>query len=1369
MLAATLGVGCDGQSSARQRDEPRDVKPPRVRLVQPVAGATAAPLNAVVRVIFSESVEPTSITPESFTLEQAGNTLAATRSVDANSAVLTPDAPLEPATEYRVALTTAVADSAGNSLAGDFSWSFTTGTDADLTGPSVVLVRPADGVRGVAVETAVRLTFDEPLDPTTASAQSVRLGSESSQVQATLSYAADTQTVTLTPAAELDFNTTYSLSASTAITDAVGNPMASEFTSQFSTRTEVDTAPPTVVSTTPAAGAQAVREDTSLRVEWNEPLDASTVNATNVTLTNATEATIEGAVAYDSDSLSIRFEPTAPLELLQTYTLTVRAIADTSGNVLASPFTAEFSVRGERGELCTNGADDDSDGQTDCWDPVCEVSQVCAPPVISDFSASTSFAAPEQVVDLSFAAEGASEMVLKPDGTVFAATATGAAVTPFPAGAPERSVWYRLQGHAAGLEGPRATLDWTYTVDGAPESNTSITAIAARREGGWIVGGHTTSASRTRSFLAALGPQGGEQWYTPLDTNNGGAVVVTGVAQDASGTIYVSGHGSGALAWGEEAIELSSAPFLAALSPAGTPRWLEVLDAATHAHPGGRVAALPGGGAVLCGRVNAERPVVFNAGASDAIELAPQHKAVFVARFSETGRAAWARLAAEAPSTTGVPACDDIEITAAGAVYVAAGTDAGVAVYGPGAPNPKEGRVALVKLDAAGRYQWARVMDAESRSGATAVALTNKDSVWLAGDYAGEVTPEGGDSIVQSDGAGRNDTDIFLVGYDSAGGFIKATSLAGNTGEERVLALDAWPDARLALVGTTNSDLVLGARRRAIADRDVFIASFNQDLTPGFLYASGLAGGDAATAAAVSAQGDVAYGGAFVGSGRIQIGYRGEDVQTNANTGLLVSVTQANVSYLEIRPAGARTLTSVYTDSAEAFGGLIAPRAIDTRHDGSAWVGVYLSAPTLVGETMYDPADGTGLVLRVERDGSIRAVHQLAAEIHGIAAMPDGSYVVGGHFDATVDFDTSANGEAIRQAAGGLDAFMARYAADGALRWVTTATGSGDVLLNSLDRHRNGDLLISGAFANTAAFGQEANEQTVTTSGASDPFDAYLARYADDGTLQWVTRDGGAEQDQPGVAAFAPNGDAYWIFGFRGEVDTFSAVGFDRLLSRRAGATGARLWARHVASAESSDQTSGVSQLLPLPDGGVAAVGGFQAPSLVLNSGADDATELTRGGSADGFVAVWEGNGALRWVQQGKGTTSGVASMGAIARGREGSLLVGGAVQTESPDAPVVFGATQPNETAITTTQFADAFVAKYTLGDGQLQWLDVWQGSRNEGVDTWQRGPSGALWALGTYQADITVGSGAGALSEMETVGQLTDRNLFVVRYYDR
>jgi hypothetical protein len=102
-----------------------DTTPPTVTGMAPADGAADVPLDTSVSVTFSEPVDPATVTASSF-LVAGSQPVQGTLSVNGSTVTFDPAESFSPSTLHTVTITTDVRDLAGNQLASDAGWSFTT-------------------------------------------------------------------------------------------------------------------------------------------------------------------------------------------------------------------------------------------------------------------------------------------------------------------------------------------------------------------------------------------------------------------------------------------------------------------------------------------------------------------------------------------------------------------------------------------------------------------------------------------------------------------------------------------------------------------------------------------------------------------------------------------------------------------------------------------------------------------------------------------------------------------------------------------------------------------------------------------------------------------------------------------------------------------------------------------------------------------------------------------------------------------------------------------------------------------------------------------------------------------------------------------
>ena len=126
MILTAAALGCSGGGGGGGGGG-SDTTPPQVDTVAPANGTTDITLDVDISATFNEAMDGTTINLTSMTISPA---VAGSVAYDATAqrATFNPTAALTASTTYTVTITTACTDTAGNAMAADYVWSFTTGT-----------------------------------------------------------------------------------------------------------------------------------------------------------------------------------------------------------------------------------------------------------------------------------------------------------------------------------------------------------------------------------------------------------------------------------------------------------------------------------------------------------------------------------------------------------------------------------------------------------------------------------------------------------------------------------------------------------------------------------------------------------------------------------------------------------------------------------------------------------------------------------------------------------------------------------------------------------------------------------------------------------------------------------------------------------------------------------------------------------------------------------------------------------------------------------------------------------------------------------------------------------------------------------------
>jgi hypothetical protein len=318
-----------------------DVTAPMVSFTDPVDEAVGVPVNKKIAATFSEAMAPLTVTTATFTLRQGTTPVLGTVAYAGVTAIFTPVEDLETDTIYTATVWMEATDLAGNEMAADFSWTFTTSAVPDVTAPMVSSTDPMDEAVDVPVNKTIAAIFTEVMNPLTISTATFTLvDGEMTPVLGLVSYAG--VTATFNPLTDLDPLTTYTATVLMEASDLAGNGMAGDFVWTFTTGEEPDATEPMVISTDPLDEEEDVPVNTKVAATFSESMNPLTITTATFTLRQGTTAVL-GTVVYVG--VTATFTPVADLEPLTTYTATVwMDVADLAGNTLAADYVWTFTT-----------------------------------------------------------------------------------------------------------------------------------------------------------------------------------------------------------------------------------------------------------------------------------------------------------------------------------------------------------------------------------------------------------------------------------------------------------------------------------------------------------------------------------------------------------------------------------------------------------------------------------------------------------------------------------------------------------------------------------------------------------------------------------------------------------------------------------------------------------------------------------------------------------------------------------------------------------------------------------------------------------------------------------------------------------------
>jgi len=206
---------------------------PFVNSTDPVNSATGVALNRMIVAEFSEPMEQSTITALTFTLKQGSTSVPGTVNYTGTTATLIPASNLEPNKIYTGTITTGAENLAGIALAGNHTFSFTTGAATDIILPTSNSTDPLNNAIDVVRNKVISLNFSEKMNPATINTSTFTLKQGTTSIAGTVTYSGTK--ATFTPSNVLAANTNYTATMTTGAKDLAGNALATNTVWSFTT------------------------------------------------------------------------------------------------------------------------------------------------------------------------------------------------------------------------------------------------------------------------------------------------------------------------------------------------------------------------------------------------------------------------------------------------------------------------------------------------------------------------------------------------------------------------------------------------------------------------------------------------------------------------------------------------------------------------------------------------------------------------------------------------------------------------------------------------------------------------------------------------------------------------------------------------------------------------------------------------------------------------------------------------------------------------------------------------------------------------------------------------------------------------------
>lgn len=409
------------------------------------------------------------------------------------------------------------------------------------------------------------------------------------------------------------------------------------------------------------------------------------------------------------------------------------------------------------------------------------------------------------------------------------------------------------------LEAAEPAFEWVAAGGGSKSDKTR--AVTFDREGNVFLAGETTDVGSFGGlereglggmdfFVAKVSKDGHPLWIRSL----GGSLVDRGygVATDAAGNVYVTGHYQSTDAKaGEETLPNRGDYdiFVARYSAAGDLLWIRTAGGPGYDYGHG-IAVDPVGDIVvtgaIAGRAEFEKTVVNEAGAG---------RPLFCAKYSAKGELRWVKSTTGGFSGSG----HGIGVDATGNLYLA-GNGSGTGQFGSLALSPGGASALIVKLDPSGEAVWSSLIPATAGAVYHEIAVDAKGRVWGAGMFKGELTA--GDKTWRT--TGEKDNDGLLAHFTPEGKLVWSHALQGPA-TDYCLGVATDGTGRVFVTGEFSETATFAGRTlKSRGATDIGTAAFNPEGKLEWCVTSGGIKGDNAYTMAWHPDGRVVIGGGCV-------------------------------------------------------------------------------------------------------------------------------------------------------------------------------------------------------------------------------------------------------------------------------------------------------------------------------------------------------------------------------------------------------------------------------------------------------------------------------------------------------------------------
>ncbi len=774
--------------------------PPTVTNTTPLNGAIGFPVNRSITVTFSKPMRTSTLTTSTFTL--SGPSSAVTGSVlpSGSTAVFTPAADLAPNATYTATIAAGVTDLAGNPMASNYSWSFTTAAVPDATPPTVNNTAPANSATDVAINSAVTVAFSEAINPATIAQTTFFVTGPSGTVSGTITPGSFS--ASFRPGTNLASTTAYTATVTTGIADLSNNTLAADYVWNFTTGTTADTTGPQWLLCTPGNGSTNNPIDTSYVLCFDDLLDPASVTSSTFSFRYGSYpgTPVSGAIFVTANCAT--FKPSSNLQYNSYYFMdSPPGITDLAGNPTttfqSAFYTGPSTISDSTPPTVTQVRPEPNETGASLGPLYVVFSEAIYPPSLNALTFIVT--GPSGTVNGTVVMSGRNNAIFIPASplsrnTIYTATLTSGITD--------------LVGHSL-----TSVYSWSFTTTNTGQiQRTSgyetASGLAQDAAGNIYTAGTTTgtlpgSTGSGRGFVAKYNSSHVLQWIKQFGA--AASITVAGIAVDkTTGDVLVTGSTPAAL--DSQTFAGSNDLYLMKFDTNGNWQWTRLRGSATIDYAMS-VAVDTAGNAYVTGYTYGGFDGSVNQGSSD----------IFLVKYDATGTWQWTRQRGTINSDQayGITTFDD----GLGTIFVyVVGSTAGSL---DGITPPGGGDVALIAYDSNGNWQWTQLHGSSAADIGTAVTVDGSSNIYYTGYTFGTFEPGYSYTGPYSDG--------IVTKCSSTGNVIWAKQLgAGQQESMTSIAVDAGGNVYAA--GSTMGNLFSAELLMPLnpaPNNDVMLVKFN--------------------------------------------------------------------------------------------------------------------------------------------------------------------------------------------------------------------------------------------------------------------------------------------------------------------------------------------------------------------------------------------------------------------------------------------------------------------------------------------------------------------------------------------------------------